>query len=64
MDLAAHHRMPAIYPRADFVDSGGLMSYGIIFAVEGQDAARDVAKILEALSPADLPVEHPTKSSS
>jgi putative tryptophan/tyrosine transport system substrate-binding protein len=60
-DLAAKNRLPAIYPYADFVDAGGLMSYGPIFASEGRDAARYVDKILKGAKPADLPVEQPTK---
>ena len=59
--LTAHHRMAAIYPRGDFVDNGGLMSYGPIFALEGNDAARHVAKILKGAKPAELPVEQPSK---
>jgi putative ABC transport system substrate-binding protein len=60
-DLAAKYRLPAIYPWGDFVDSGGLMSYGPIFAAEGRNAARHVDKILKGAKPADLPVEQPTK---
>jgi putative ABC transport system substrate-binding protein len=61
VDLAAKNRLPAIYGRADFVDAGGLMSYGPIFAAQGQVAARFVDKILKGTKPADLPVEQPTK---
>jgi len=61
VDLATYHRMPAIYPRGDFVDNGGLISYGPIFALEGHDAARHVAKILKGAKPAELPVEQPSK---
>jgi putative ABC transport system substrate-binding protein len=61
VSLAAQHRLPAIYPRVDFVESGGLMSYGPVFAAEGRDAARLVDKILKGAKPADLPVEQPTK---
>jgi len=59
VDLAAKHRLPAIYARSDFVDNGGLMSYGPSFASEGRDAARLVDKILKGAKPADLPVEQP-----
>ena len=59
--LATNNRMPAIFPRADFVESGGLMSYGPIITAEGRDAARYVDKILKGAKPADLPVEQPTK---
>ena len=60
-DLATNNRLPAIYPRGDFVDSGGLMSYGPSSGADGRDAARLVDKILKGTKPADLPVEQPTK---
>ena len=60
-ELAAKKRLPAIYAREDFANSGGLMSYGPSHAVEGRDAARLVDKILKGAKPADLPVEQPTK---
>jgi putative ABC transport system substrate-binding protein len=60
-DLAAKNRLPAIYPWKHFVDSGGLMSYGPIFAAVGRDVARYVDKILKGTKPADLPVEQPTR---
>jgi putative ABC transport system substrate-binding protein len=59
--LAAHHRVPTIYPNRDFVESGGLMSY----AAPGLDAVRQagvyVGRILKGEKPADLPVMRPTK---
>jgi putative ABC transport system substrate-binding protein len=61
VSLAASHRLPAIFPRADFVESGGLMSYGPMIAAEGRDAARLVDKVLRGAKPADIPVERPTK---
>lgn len=61
VDLAIKNRLPAIYPWGDFVDAGGLMSYGPIFAAAGRDAARLVDKILKGAKPADLPVEQPVK---
>jgi putative tryptophan/tyrosine transport system substrate-binding protein len=61
VDLAAKTRLPAIYPWGEFVDNGGLMSYGPNFAAVGRDAARYVDKILKGTKPADLPVEQPTK---
>jgi putative ABC transport system substrate-binding protein len=60
-DLAAKHRLPAIYPRADFVASGGLMSYGPDRAESYTRAAVMVDKILKGAKPADIPVEQPTK---
>jgi putative ABC transport system substrate-binding protein len=61
VSLAASHRLPAIFPRADFVESGGLMSYGPNIAAEGRNAARLVDKVLRGTKPADIPVEQPTK---
>ena len=61
VSLASRHRLPAIFPRADFVENGGLMSYGPTIAAEGRDAARLVDKILKGAKPADIPVEQPTK---
>jgi putative ABC transport system substrate-binding protein len=60
-DLATKARLPAIYPWGEFVDNGGLMSYGPNFAAVGRDVARYVDKILKGTKPADLPVEQPTK---
>ena len=60
-DLAAKYRLPAIYPRGDFVESGGLMSYGADRAEPYRRAASMVDKILKGTKPADLPVEQPTK---
>jgi putative ABC transport system substrate-binding protein len=60
-DLAAKSRLPAIYDRREFVDDGGLMSYGTNFADLDRRAATYVDKILKGAKPADLPVEQPTK---
>jgi putative ABC transport system substrate-binding protein len=60
-DLAAKHRLPAIYSRAEFVQSGGLMSYGADRAVGFARAAVMVDKILKGTRPAEIPVERPTK---
>ena len=60
-DLAAKHRLPAIYPREDFVVSGGLMSYGPDRAESFRRAAVFVDKILKGAKPADIPVEQPKK---
>jgi putative ABC transport system substrate-binding protein len=59
--LAARHRLPAIYPRAEFVHSGGLMSYGADRAEGFKRVAVMVDKILKGTKPADIPVERPTK---
>ena len=60
-DLAAKNRLPAIYHRGDFVDSGGLMSYGADQIEPYRRIAVYVDKILKGARPADLPVEQPSK---
>jgi putative ABC transport system substrate-binding protein len=61
VDLAAKHRLPAVYPWREFVDAGGLMAYGTNVADLYRRAATYVDKILKGTTPADLPVEQPTK---
>ena len=61
VELAAKHRLPAIYPTREFVDEGGLMSYGIDYPDQYRRAAYFVDKILKGSKPADLPAELPTK---
>jgi ABC-type uncharacterized transport system substrate-binding protein len=58
--LAAQHRLPAIYERRQFVDNGGLVSYGQLWRENFERAAVLVDKILKGAKPADLPVEQPT----
>lgn len=58
---AAKHRLPTSFPVSEFVDAGGLMSYGPNAATSYRSAARYVARILKGAVPADLPVEQPTK---
>ncbi len=60
-DLALKNRLPAISSRGDFVESGGLMSYGPDRDEQYKRAAVYVDKILKGSKPADLPVEQPTK---
>jgi putative tryptophan/tyrosine transport system substrate-binding protein len=61
VDFAARERLPAIYEARQFVDSGGLLSYGPNLAAIQRRAAEYIDRILEGAKPADLPVEQPTK---
>lgn len=60
-EIAAKNRLPAIYSRGEFVEAGGLMSYGVNINELWRRAATYVDKILKGAKPADLPVEQPTK---
>jgi putative ABC transport system substrate-binding protein len=59
--LAARYRVPAVYFDRAFVSAGGLLSYGIDFAAHYRQAAAYVDRILRGSTPADLPVQAPTK---
>jgi putative ABC transport system substrate-binding protein len=59
--LAAEHRVPAMYVRREFVEVGGLLAYGPSFTDNFRRAATYVDKILKGAKPADLPVEQPMK---
>jgi putative tryptophan/tyrosine transport system substrate-binding protein len=61
VELAVKHRLPAIYPQKEFVDGGGLMSYGASYDDLYRRAAVYVDKILKGDKPADLPVQQATK---
>jgi len=60
-DFAIKRRLPGMYPRRQFVDAGGLMSYGPNLYDTWKRAALHVDKILKGAKPGDLPVEQPTK---
>jgi putative ABC transport system substrate-binding protein len=61
MDLAAHHRLPAIYQWKEHAEAGGLVSYGPSLAAMWRQTAVVVAKILNGAVPATLPIEQPTR---
>jgi ABC-type uncharacterized transport system substrate-binding protein len=60
-ELAAKHRLPGIYEDKQYVDAGGLMSYGPSFPDLYRRSASYVDRILKGAKPGDLPVEQPTK---
>ena len=59
VDLAAKHRLPAVYASTEFI--GGLASYGVNYPDHYRRAATFVDKIFKGAKPSDLPVEQPTK---
>jgi putative tryptophan/tyrosine transport system substrate-binding protein len=61
VEVAARHRLPAVYFDRQFVDGGGLISYGADFVDQCRRAADYVDRILKGEKPADLPVQAPTK---
>jgi putative ABC transport system substrate-binding protein len=61
VDFAAKNKLPAMYEQGNFVEAGGLMSYGPSFPDLFRRAATYVDKILKGAKPGDLPVEQPTK---
>jgi len=60
VELAAHHKIPAIYPGSSYVRRGGLMSYGSSLSFR-QVAVQYVGPILKGAKPADLPIQQATK---
>jgi len=60
-DLAVKSRLPAIYHQSQYVEAGGLMSYGASITDMDHRSATYVDKILKGAKPADLPVEQPKK---
>ena len=61
LTFALSARLPAIFNNRDWVQSGGLMSYGASFPAQFRRAAELVDKILRGTKPGDIPVEQPTK---
>ena len=61
VELAEKNRLPVIYPYQEFVEAGGLMSYGVSEAELGHNAAVMVGQILKGAKPADIPIFLPTK---
>jgi putative ABC transport system substrate-binding protein len=59
--LAAQHHLPAMYEHRDFAEAGGLLSYGANLLALTRRAAYYVDRLLKGATPADLPVEQPTK---
>jgi putative ABC transport system substrate-binding protein len=59
--LAIKHRLPTIYASREFVDAGGLMTYGVSYPDLYRRAATYIDKIFKGTRPADLPVEQPVK---
>jgi putative ABC transport system substrate-binding protein len=60
-DQAERHRLPAIYVGREFIEAGGLMTYGVSFPHLYFRAASYVDKIFKGAKPSELPVEQPTK---
>ncbi len=61
VELAARHRLPAIYPSREFTDAGGLMAYGAAIPDLYRRAGAYVDKIFKGAQAGELPIEQPTK---
>ena len=60
-ELAAKARVPSFYPFREWVEAGGLLSYGPNIVEMPRYAAGHIDKILKGMGPAEIPVEQPTK---
>ena len=63
VELATRHKLPAMYSAREFVDAGGLVSYGVNYSDLYYRAAGYADRILKGAKPAELPIERPTKFS-
>jgi putative ABC transport system substrate-binding protein len=61
VELAATNRLPATYPRSDYVEAGGLMSYAVNLVQLAREAAWHIDKIIKGMKPEDLAVTEPEK---
>ena len=61
IELTARHRLPAIYASREYVEAGGLMSFGVNYPDLYRRVAVYVDRIFKGTKPSDLPVEQPTK---
>jgi ABC-type uncharacterized transport system substrate-binding protein len=61
IELAAHYKIPAIYPWREYAEAGGLMSYGTSFADSYRQLGVYVGRVLRGVKPTDLPVTQPTR---
>jgi len=60
-DFALRHRVSSMFALREFVDAGGLLSFGVSFATIGRRTAAYLDRIAKGAKPADLPIEQPTK---
>jgi putative ABC transport system substrate-binding protein len=60
-EAAAKHRLPAVYGTRDYIEAGGLMSYGTSITENYRRVATYIDRIIKGAKPSDLPVEQPTK---
>jgi putative ABC transport system substrate-binding protein len=61
LDLAIKSRLPALYVRGEYVEAGGLISYGAKYGEMYRIGAEQIARILKGTKPADLPVQQPVR---
>ena len=61
IEMAAKNKIATTYPSREFVDAGGLFSYGVSYPDLYRRSASLIHKIFKGANPGDLPVEQPTK---